>query len=318
MFALAAADAMAQVPLAAGTRAQGMAGAYTAVADDASATWWNPAGLATGAYFSALLERSRVERHGSGSDDFQSGAWEFAIAYPALGISYYRFRVDEAGGPPPIGGDAGGREENTNGPGIRSIAVSQYGLTTGQTIAEGLVVATTLKLLRAGQLHQESGGGLADAEALDVRVATRFDVDLGLMASVGPVRLGGTLRNVTAPEFGGGGGDLRLDRQFRVGGALVADRLPWPVNLAVDVDVTKTRTVLGDVRHAAVGGETWLWERRFGLRGGVSVNTTGNRGETASGGASVMLRSGLHLQGAITRGSDKTREGWSLGLSASY
>src|SRR4029453_5176655 len=30
-----------------GTRAQGMAGAFVAVADDATATYWNPAGLAS-------------------------------------------------------------------------------------------------------------------------------------------------------------------------------------------------------------------------------------------------------------------------------
>src|SRR3954463_13304902 len=39
-----------------GTRAQGMAGAFTAVADDATAAWWNPAGLATGSFFSAIIE----------------------------------------------------------------------------------------------------------------------------------------------------------------------------------------------------------------------------------------------------------------------
>ena len=35
-----------------GTRAQGMGGAFVGVADDASAVYWNPAGLAGGAYFS--------------------------------------------------------------------------------------------------------------------------------------------------------------------------------------------------------------------------------------------------------------------------
>ena len=33
-----------------------MGGAFTAVADDATATWWNPAGLAGGAYFNGLIE----------------------------------------------------------------------------------------------------------------------------------------------------------------------------------------------------------------------------------------------------------------------
>jgi len=32
-----------------GTRADGMGGAFVAVADDASAGYWNPAGIATGA-----------------------------------------------------------------------------------------------------------------------------------------------------------------------------------------------------------------------------------------------------------------------------
>ena len=42
----------AQIYETVGIRAQGMAGAFVAVADDSTATWWNPAGLATGAYFS--------------------------------------------------------------------------------------------------------------------------------------------------------------------------------------------------------------------------------------------------------------------------
>src|SRR5213593_698647 len=48
--------AEAQSAEAIGVRAQGMGGAFTAVADDATATWWNPAGLAAGAYFNLILE----------------------------------------------------------------------------------------------------------------------------------------------------------------------------------------------------------------------------------------------------------------------
>ena len=54
------ARAQAQPPV--GVRAAGMGGAFTAVADDASATFWNPAGLATGAFFSLVLDRNSLDR----------------------------------------------------------------------------------------------------------------------------------------------------------------------------------------------------------------------------------------------------------------
>ncbi len=40
-------------------RAQGMGGAFVGVADDATASWWNPAGLATGAYFNVVIEKGQ-------------------------------------------------------------------------------------------------------------------------------------------------------------------------------------------------------------------------------------------------------------------
>src|SRR5204863_7335769 len=53
-------SASAQIYEAIGTRAQGMGGAFVAVADDATATWWNPAGLIL-TYFSAVVEHSQLE-----------------------------------------------------------------------------------------------------------------------------------------------------------------------------------------------------------------------------------------------------------------
>src|SRR6266481_2044160 len=55
-FVSLSATAAAQTTDTIGVRAQGMAGAFTAVADDATAGWWNPAGLAGGAYFNAIIE----------------------------------------------------------------------------------------------------------------------------------------------------------------------------------------------------------------------------------------------------------------------
>ena len=58
---LAASPASAQIYESVGIRAQGMAGAFVAVADDATATWWNPAGLAHGPYFNSIIEFGKLQ-----------------------------------------------------------------------------------------------------------------------------------------------------------------------------------------------------------------------------------------------------------------
>src|SRR6267143_6224513 len=70
-----------------GVRAQGMAGAFVAVADDATATWWNPAGLATGAFFNGIVEYDRQQEPREGGDpagaplpDWRSHAGGYAVA----------------------------------------------------------------------------------------------------------------------------------------------------------------------------------------------------------------------------------------------
>jgi hypothetical protein len=49
-----------------GERAQGMGGAFVAVADDGSATWWNPAALAAGPFVDVGLGVSRKDQRVAG------------------------------------------------------------------------------------------------------------------------------------------------------------------------------------------------------------------------------------------------------------
>src|SRR4029453_2579940 len=72
-----------------GVRSQGMGGAFTAVADDATAAWWNPAGLAGGSYFSSVLEYGHLPNPAEGTVKGVS------IAFPAWGLSYYRLPISE-------------------------------------------------------------------------------------------------------------------------------------------------------------------------------------------------------------------------------
>src|SRR6202011_2441845 len=102
LLVIAAAPVRAQQYESVGIRAQGMAGAFVAVADDATATWWNPAGLATGAYFNAVIEygvaaqpRDERARGGQPVAAWQSPARGVAVAFPALGLSYYRLEINE-------------------------------------------------------------------------------------------------------------------------------------------------------------------------------------------------------------------------------
>jgi hypothetical protein len=73
-----------------GVRAQGMAGAFVAVADDATAAYWNPAGLGTGDFVSLALERSHVSLPSVDgvTPALRTGA--VLIGTPPLGAGYYR------------------------------------------------------------------------------------------------------------------------------------------------------------------------------------------------------------------------------------
>src|SRR5688572_20259568 len=75
-----------------GARAAGM-GAFVAVADDASAVYWNPAGLASGAYFSLVLDRTEGDSTPDGGDrGAKRSSWLLALSAPVVGLSYYRLR----------------------------------------------------------------------------------------------------------------------------------------------------------------------------------------------------------------------------------
>lgn len=315
-------SANAQIFEVVGTRAQGMGGAFVAVADDATATWWNPAGLATGAYFSSVLERGRTTEPGEttpGGPAWRGDASSYAIMFPALGLSYYRIRISEIAQPASTEDDPPDRQDQgTTGTGLRSWATSQFGASVGQSLGNHLVIASTLRLIRGG-LAVSSGTAAGDpldaAADLDVSRETEADLDLGAMASFGRLRLGLAIKHAREPKFGEGANRLVLRRQVRAGVAFVAR---GTVTVAVDADLSKTATAFGDARHLAAGAEAWLLGRRIGLRGGVSANTVGEARTSGSTGLSLAVRSGTYIDAALTSGSDRSREGWNLGLRVTF
>src|SRR5258706_1440988 len=132
-----------------GIRAKGMAGAFVAVADDATATWWNPAGLAGGGYFSAIVETQAIreppaERDAAGR---LQGAWRgsargVAVALPAFGLSYYRLRVSEMQPAATTASSPLGRLDQRPGDvRLRTLALHQFGATAGQSLGEHVGIA---------------------------------------------------------------------------------------------------------------------------------------------------------------------------------
>ncbi len=200
-----------------GIRAQGMAGAFVAVADDATASWWNPAGLATSQSFVDLV----VLAH-------EGGNGGVAFGFPSLGLSYYRLKISQIQPSISTASEPSNRQDlgatSTGLPEPGSFELDQFGITTGQSIGKYFVLASTLKLVHA----------LSD---------TKADLDIGAMVSIGVLRLGLTVRDVSAPTLGEGDLRLELARRARAGVAVIAPSRGWlnRLTVAFDADVTTTR-----------------------------------------------------------------------------
>ena len=330
LVVVCAAPASAQMYELVGNRAQGMAGAFVAIADDATATWWNPAGLATGANLSIVYDRASTT--GPVDPPDTGPAWlgktnGIALTTPVLGLSYYRLRISEIRPGSPNGADDSGRQEDgAAGLDVRTFALSEYGASFGQSLGGNLVVGSTLKLVRVGRAAGlDSGTGSARdrldaADSADVSSETETDLDIGVMASFAHVRVGASVKHVRQPEIGEGEDAFELKRQARAGMAVfAAGGGPLSaITAAVDADLTTIDTPVGDVRHVATGAEAWLLSRRVGLRGGYSKNTVGDEGSALSVGVSLGSRGGYYVDGFYTVGSDKSREGWGWSLRVSF
>jgi hypothetical protein len=335
---LAAAPAGAQVFESIGERALGMGGAFVAVADDASATYWNPAGLATGASFDACLARATGEARtlGQGLEGplttGNAGA-SFCLAVPAFGFSYNTLRTTGGGGHLAPTGEVAGDRQDLRPREVRlsSLTTRQVGITLVQSLLPGVAVGATLKYVRgraAGALAPAgtSADDLLDrASELGGRGSGALDADLGAMLSAGPLRLGVVLRNAREPGFDADDGTrLRLERQARVGIAMTPGREAvehaagdgWI--LAVDADLTRTRATAGDRRMVAAGVERWLAGHRVGVRAGGRGNTVGPPRPAGSAGVSLGVRSGIFLEAHVVRGGTDADRGWGVGMRAGF
>jgi hypothetical protein len=267
-----------------GVRAQGMAGAFVAVADDATAVYWNPAGLPTGDLVSLVAERSHVSLPPTGSGDratLRTGA--ILIGTPPLAAGYYRLGSTHV-----------------------------VPVTVVQSIGEYLNVGGAVKAVWGEGIDGRTHAGV-DAD-LGVMVRTQ-GWRLGLV-------LRNLAEPSFGPEvIAFGGNRYRLERHARLGAALFPrDGL----TLAVDADLTTLDQPLDPAepddarrRAVAIGAEQELSDRVV-VRGGVRVQTIGGARPSASGGASVALRPSIWVDVQATGGGDRADRSWTVGLSFRY
>jgi hypothetical protein len=315
LFLAVSGPAQAQSDAPVGVRAAGMAGAFVAVADDASAVFWNPAGLAAGSYFSLVIDRNAFETGDEPALPRSRSGSLIALGTPPLGIGYYRTRTTTVvENPVPA--------SHTSFI-LQSLTTHHAGVTLVQTLAGTIAIGATLKVVH-GEASAVAATAPATIEAAgDVpsHGSTKFDADFGVMASSKVVKLGLTVRNLFEPEFetaGGAVAAITLERRIRAGVAVSASPI---LTIAGDYDFTKTSTSGGKWRDAAAGLEARM-SRRAAARAGIHWNTAGDEANgaapIASVGGSYLLVKSIIIDGQVSFGSGNGDRGWGIGARIVY
>jgi hypothetical protein len=285
-----------------GARAAGMGGAYTGVADDHTAFYWNPAGIAFGSFLSAGVYHGHDDSERDGRS-FEDRATGFSLRYTFMGVALTDFRRTAA--------SANASASPAEAHGRRR--VDDRGLDTFDVAVSLLQSLPVDNLVVAGNLHYLSGTTtVGDAEA----ESSSWDVDLGVMYEPTlSMRIGVMLSHLREARFVVPDDDerLRLERHARAG---VSFELPQSLRVAFDVDLSTQGPADDGWREVALGAEKGLFDRRVHVRGGVRAEVGSDLGTRPA----IAVGAGVHvwlfeLQAAYLGSSGRRDEAYWFGVS---
>lgn len=247
----------AYLRLGVGARPLGMGGAFVALADDVTASYWNPAGLGqvNKHQFAAMYSLMSMDR----MHNFVSYAQPLG-KIGSVGISWLNFGV----------GNIDGRDETGVPTETFSDLENAFLVSIGKKLAPALLIGGNLKFLN----HR-----LASKEA------TGWGFDLGAMLKIGDVlRIGGTVQDISSSIKWDT--ESRLEEEFltvtRIGVSVVPKTLP----LKVFADLERNQKQ--DTKYH-IGAEYWFLES-------VAVRVGYNMNHVTAGASATFPVSSVNLQ----------------------
>ncbi len=210
---LASQDAGQESPFAVGVgaRALGMGGGFTSLADDATAVYYNPAGLQSLPYQQFSFMHMRLFE----GTTLNYATWALpTLSYGGLGISYTRIGTDDLI-----------RRSDFIETGTFSYAQSQFQFSYGQNLFSRVNVGASLKVIRQTiDNFADNGIGLDAGVLIPIYKEFRFSAVVR-NAIQATLRLRSTDEKLPLNVISGFGlREIRLNKQFMFSGAVEAEK----------------------------------------------------------------------------------------------
>jgi hypothetical protein len=290
-----------------GTKAAAMGGAFTAVANDTTAFYWNPAGYAFGPAVDTGVHWGESDMNRGDGATFGDGAAGFSLGLTFMGVA--------------------GTFSKESSSRLEDDALSSRGLETFDLSVsilqslpiDDLVVAGNVHYLR-GESHEifESLASLSPADVTPSAIRDRLlategegsstaSLDLGALYQPRDwLRLGLMWRRLFEPGFRlPSGEEIVLPRHGRAGVALL---LPQATTVSFDFDLSSQGGVDESWREVSLGVDKRLLDDALSLRAGLRAETGSGRGARPAFSAGLGVRIRFVVVEVAYQGSSEMRD----------